>query len=93
MWGSHTMLQKSGAKVQLLFELSKSWLFKININLDFSVQFHSFGIHFSYSIQLCFCIFICFCIHIAYNFQHLFPVNEINSFVQAVHEFFKVFSI
>ncbi|KDS50629.1 hypothetical protein M094_1560 [Bacteroides uniformis str. 3978 T3 ii] len=34
----HTMLQKSGAKVQLLFELSKGYNLKFNVYLDFSFQ-------------------------------------------------------
>ena len=38
MWGYHTMLQKSGAKVQLLFELSKGYNLKFNVYLDFSFQ-------------------------------------------------------
>ena len=38
MWVHHTMLQKSGAKVQLLFELSKGYNLKFNVYLDFSFQ-------------------------------------------------------
>ena len=37
MWLA-TMLQKSGAKVQLLFELSKGYNLKFNVYLDFSFQ-------------------------------------------------------
>ncbi len=37
MWITHTMLQKSGAKVLLLFELSKGYNLKIYVYLDFSI--------------------------------------------------------
>ena len=37
MWITHMMLQKSGAKVLLLFELSKGYNLKIDVYLDFSI--------------------------------------------------------
>ena len=87
----HTMLQKSGAKIQLLFELSKGYNLKFNVYFDFSVQGASFFL-------LWYFFFVCFgsfslvvsgmsCV------ETLLLLDEADGLLESVHELFKIFFV
>ena len=85
----HTMLQKSGAKIPLLFELSKGFPLKINIYFNFSVKRRIFFFLFFCRLHIVRLFFIV----VAAHKTSLLFLNEANSLLQAIHEFFKIFFV